>query len=161
MWPHSYLFPSFLSFTKVMYFTVYSKIWLNLTFAAPSLTFIRGHKAFPVFHADGVIIGLPCGQGQLSRIWKVQCDWLSVGKECFCWAGVCGEGRNMSSPKNTCMGGYVHTIAARFLCQHEKLSCIVGWISNRMGTSVDDGARRSNNWLHQWQSGKLGTGSRV
>ena len=29
----------------------------------------------------------------------------------------------MSSPKNTCMGGYVHTIAARFLCQHEKLSC--------------------------------------
>ena len=30
-----------------------------------------------------------------------------------------------------------------------------------MGTSVDDGARRSNNWLDQWQSGKLGTGSRV
>ena len=30
-----------------------------------------------------------------------------------------------------------------------------------MGTSVDNGARKSNNWLDQWQSGKLGTGSRV
>ena len=27
-------------------------------------------------------IGLPCGQDQVSRIWKVQRDWLSVGKEC-------------------------------------------------------------------------------
>ena len=27
--------------------------------------------------------------------------------------------------------------------------------------SVDDGARKSNNWLDQWQSGKLSTGSRV
>ena len=61
--------------------TEYSKIWLNLTFAAPSLTFIRDHKAFPVSHADRVIIGLPCSQGQLSRIWKVQFDWLSLGKE--------------------------------------------------------------------------------
>ena len=51
----------------------YSKIWLNLIFAALSLTFIRGQKAFPVFHADRVIIRLPCGQGQLSRILKVQC----------------------------------------------------------------------------------------
>ena len=37
-------------------------------------------------HADRVIIGLPRllprGQGQPSRIWKVQCDWLSLGKEC-------------------------------------------------------------------------------
>ena len=33
-------------------------------------------------HADRVSIGLPCGQGQLSRIWKVQRDWLSVAKEC-------------------------------------------------------------------------------
>ena len=24
-----------------------------------------------------------------------------------------------------------------------------------MGTSVDDGARKSNNWLDQWYSGKL------
>ena len=60
----------------------YSKIWLNLIFAALNLTFIRGQKAFPVFNADRVIIRLPCGQGQLSRIWKVQCDWLSLGKEC-------------------------------------------------------------------------------
>ena len=30
---------------------------------------------FPVFHADRVIIdGLTCGQGQPSRIWKVQRD---------------------------------------------------------------------------------------
>ena len=37
---------------------------------------------------------------------------------------------------------------------------ILGWFSNRAGTSVDDGARKSNNWLDQWQSGKLNTGSR-
>ena len=61
----------------------YSKIWLNPTFAALNLTFIRRQKAFPVFHADRVIIRLPaCGQGQLSRVWKKQCDWLSLGKEC-------------------------------------------------------------------------------
>ena len=62
--------------------TEYSKIWLHLTFVALSLTFIRGHKAFLEFHADRVFIGLPCGQGQPSRIWKVQCDWLRLGKEC-------------------------------------------------------------------------------
>ena len=56
--------------------TEYSKIWLNLTLAALSLTFIGGHKVFPVLKADQVIVRLPCGQGQLSRIWKVQCDWL-------------------------------------------------------------------------------------
>ena len=28
------------------------------------------------------IIRFPFGQGQLSRIWKVQCDWLGMGKEC-------------------------------------------------------------------------------
>ena len=37
----------------------------------------------------------------------------------------------------------------------------IGWFSNRTGTSVDDGAGKSNNWLDQWQSGKLSTGSRV
>ena len=37
----------------------------------------------------------------------------------------------------------------------------IGWFSNRTGTSVDDGARKSNNWLNQWQSGKLGTGCRI
>ena len=36
----------------------------------------------------------------------------------------------------------------------------LGWFSNRTGTSVDDGARKSNNWLDQWQSGKLSNGSR-
>ena len=60
----------------------YSKISLTLFFAALNLTFIRGRKAFPVFHADRVIIRLPYGQGQLSRIWKVQSDWLSLGREC-------------------------------------------------------------------------------
>ena len=54
--------------------TEYSETCLNLTFAAWSLTFIRGHKPFPVFRAEQVIIGLPCRQGQLSRIWKVQGD---------------------------------------------------------------------------------------
>ena len=33
--------------------------------------------------------------------------------------------------------------------------------SNRTGTSVDDRARKSNNWLDQWLRGKLCTGSRV
>ena len=33
--------------------------------------------------------------------------------------------------------------------------------SNRTGTSVDDDARKSNNWLDQSQSSKLSTGSRV
>ena len=59
----------------------YSKIWLNLIFATLNLTFITGQKAFPVFHTDQVIIRLPCSQGQLSRIWKVQCDLLSVEKK--------------------------------------------------------------------------------
>ena len=49
-------------------------------FAALSLTFIRGHKSSPVFHADRVIIGLPCSQGQPFRIWKVQFDWAKSGK---------------------------------------------------------------------------------
>ena len=70
----------------------YSKIWLNLTFAALNLSFIRGQKAFQVFHADRVIIRLPCGQGQLSRIWKVQCDWLSLGKECCLRLSRCLRG---------------------------------------------------------------------
>ena len=75
----------------------YSKIWLNLIFAALNLTFIRGQKAFPVFNADRVIIRLPCGQGQLSRIWEVQCGWLSMGRECCLrlsrrlWGGMKNE----------------------------------------------------------------------
>ena len=31
----------------------------------------------------------------------------------------------------------------------------IGWFSNRTETSVDGGARKSNNWLDQWHSGKL------
>ena len=38
---------------------------------------------------------------------------------------------------------------------------LIRWFSNRTGTSVDDGARKSNNWLDRWLSGKLGTGGRV
>ena len=68
-----------------MQYMEYCKIWLNLTFAPLSLTFIGGHKAFVVFRADRVINGSHCGQGQLSRIWKVQCDWLTMGKECCSW----------------------------------------------------------------------------
>ena len=37
----------------------------------------------------------------------------------------------------------------------------IGLFSNRTGTSVDDGARKSNYRLDRWQSGKLSTGSRV
>ena len=38
---------------------------------------------------------------------------------------------------------------------------IMAWFSKRKEISVEDSARKSNNWLDQWQSGKLGTGSRV
>ena len=40
-------------------------------------------------------------------------------------------------------------------------ACTIGWFSNRTGTSVDDGMHKLNNWLDQWQSGKLGSGSHV
>ena len=61
-----------------------------------------------MFHADRVIIRLPCCQGQLSRIWKVQSDWLSVGKECCLpLSRRLWEGWKTSSPKNTCVGGWL------------------------------------------------------
>ena len=45
------------------------------------------------------------------------------------------------------------------------LSCIVQtspWkFTNRTGTLVDEGARKSKNWREQWQRCKLDTGSRV
>ena len=41
------------------------------------------------------------------------------------------------------------------------LTSILGWFNNRTGTSVDDGARKSNRLPDQWQSGKLTTGSSV
>ena len=87
--------------TEVSFVNEYTAIMLNeiclksnLTFAALNLTFIRGQKALSVFHVDREIIRLPRGQGQLSRIWKVQCDWLSLGKECCSrlsrrlWGGI-------------------------------------------------------------------------
>ena len=108
-WAYSYLFPSFLSFAiKVVCSArrILKSNWVNLIFAALSLIFITGHEGLSKFHADRVIIGLPCGQGQLSRIWKVQRDWLNVGRNVVLgWAGVGGEGRNTSSPKNACVGG--------------------------------------------------------
>ena len=69
----------------------------NSIFAALKLTSIRSQAAFLVFLAGRVIIRLPRGQGQLSRIWKVQCDSLSMGKECCLqlsrrlWGGMKNE----------------------------------------------------------------------
>ena len=61
--------------------TEYSRRRLNLTFATLSLKFIISHKAFPVFHADRVILsGYPAGQGQPSRIWKVPMWSANNGK---------------------------------------------------------------------------------
>ena len=144
----------------------YSKIWLNLIFAALSLTFIRGQEAFPLFHAARVIghFRVPLGLciktmlGAQPLIWKwffilmqiklistrkvehlssfwyrgpgelgngLLSDYLegkvnfpefkkynAIGQAwernvVFGWAGVCGEGRNTSCPKNACVGGYV------------------------------------------------------
>ena len=53
----------------------------------------------------------------------------------------------------------IHNAPGAFLCGVS--SKILGWFSNRTGMSVDYGARKSNNWLDQWQNGKLSTGSRV
>ena len=39
--------------------------------------------------------------------------------------------------------------------------CTIDWFSNWTGTSVDNGPRKSNNWLDQWLSGKLDTESRT
>ena len=40
-------------------------------------------------------------------------------------------------------------------------SLSLGWFSNRMGKSVDDGTCKSKNWLDQLQGNKLGSGSHV
>ena len=62
----------------------YSEFYDLVHCAVSSLLIFGGRKAttgntsaLRRLHADRVIIRLPCGQGQLSRIWKVQCDWLS------------------------------------------------------------------------------------
>ena len=52
--------------------------------------------------------------------------------------------------------------AVPFLWRREDVVQTSPWkFTNRTGTSVDEGARKSNNWLEQWQSCKLGTESRV
>ena len=132
-WPWSYRFPSFLSFAKVMQCMEYSKIWLNLTFAAQNQTFIRRQKAFPVFHADRVIIRLPCGQGQPSRIWKVQCDWLSLGKKCCfrlsrrLWGGMKDElpyKRLRGRPELLMVGSRIGRAETRVICLRTKYLCL-------------------------------------
>ena len=51
----------------------------------------------------------------LSTLYLKTVDWSLTtrmqqweGNVVLCWAGVCGEGRNTSAPKNACVGGY-HT----------------------------------------------------
>ena len=86
-----------------------SKIRLSKSYfyrSESNINFIRGHEGFSKFHAHRVIIGLPCGQGQLSRIWKVQLDWLSMGKECCSrWNRHSWGGMKYEFPKNVCAGG--------------------------------------------------------
>ena len=41
----------------------------------------------------------------------------------LCWVGVCGEGRNTSSPKNACVGGY-GAPGRPVACQIESTPCI-------------------------------------
>ena len=57
-------------------------------------------------------------------------------------------------------GGDVFKTPARHIL-NASVNALPKRFCNRTGTSVDDGARKSNNWLDQWQSGKLSTGSRV
>ena len=57
-------------------------------------------------------------------------------------------------------GQRVKFVGALKLQRNRVHKALVGSFS-RTGTSVYDGARKLNNWFDQWQSGKLGTGSRV
>ena len=43
--------------------------------------------------------------------------------------------------------------------KEETFSMFIPWAS--LDRAVDDGARKSNNWLDQWQSRKLSTGSHL
>ena len=65
-------------------------------------------------------------------------------------------------------GATLKLLEALAACEQKRLVAgvgipisLVGWFSNRTGTSDDDDAPKSNNWLDQRQSGKLGTRSRV
>ena len=73
-----------------------------------------------------------------------------------CWATRFLEHWDDCNPKSTLGRG-------KFKICDEYCSWLswIGWFSNRTRTSVDDCARKSNNWLDQWQRGKLGTGNRV
>ena len=48
-----------------------------------------------------------------------------------------------------------------WVCARVELKSSIRWFRKGTGKSVDDGARKSKNWLDQSQSGKLGTGSSV
>ena len=78
--------------------------------------------------------------------------WLSKCIVGLFWEHIFNMAAN-SSPK-TVPQCALATLSSR-------LKWPIGWFSNRTGTSVNDGARQLNNWLDQWQSGKLGTGSSV
>ena len=69
----------------------YSKIRLNLTFAALNLTFTRGQKAFPIFHADRASCGQLLFSVELAfvgrdekraplktPVWKARCSFDSL-----------------------------------------------------------------------------------
>ena len=56
--------------------TEYSKNWLNLTFVALNLTFIRGPKAFP----------------SVSCRWSYPAVKVNLTEFVLGWAGVCGKG---------------------------------------------------------------------
>ena len=72
--------------------------------------------------------------------------WQHTMLQCASWLFTCGRGG--FSPPAPGLEGYAVFPGQR-------------WFSNRTGMSVNDGARKSNNWLDQWLSGKLCTGSRV
>ena len=62
---------------------------------------------------------------------------------------------------NSLLTSKVRTVTGTQIMIITGVRLLLSWFSNRMGTSVDDGARKSNKKLDQWQSGKLGTGSLV
>ena len=72
-----------------------------------SLTFIKAHKAFLVFHADRVHLwGYPAVKVNLPEFGTYNVIGSAWERNVVLgWAGVWGKGRNKSSPKNASMGG--------------------------------------------------------
>jgi len=68
---------------------------------------------------------------------------------------------SLGKERSVAFGGTRKDFWSSLLLHASLVPQIIGLFSNRTGTSVDDGARRSNNCLDQWQSGKLGTRSRL